>query len=355
MLHTATANGETPAGLRYVSDALPGIRRERAGDGFRYRDADGKLVRDRATLNRIAKLAIPPAYTDVWICASPHGHVQATGRDARGRKQYRYHADWSAARGVTKFDRMRAFARALPKIRRAVARDLQLAGLTHRKVVATVVRLLEQTLVRVGNEEYATANNSYGLTTLRSKHAAFPNAQTFELSFVGKSGTRHRVRMSDRRLARIVRSCRDLPGQRLFQYVGDDDQPHAVESADVNAYLREVSGEDLTAKDFRTWFGTVEFVEALRSYEATESNEQRSSNIRSALQSVAQQLRNTVAVCKKAYVHPGVLEAYADGTLSLAAPSTNGKTVHGLKSIERLTLRILPRARRRAKKETAPA
>lgn len=371
----SSLNGELPATLRYVSDALPGIARLRAGKHFRYLHADGSVVRDEATLKRIAKLAVPPAYEDVWICAAADGHLQATGRDARGRKQYRYHPQWSAARGATKFGRMRAFARALPKIRRAVARDLTLPGLSHRKVVATVVRLLERTLIRVGNEEYATANNSYGLTTLRSKHAAFPNSQTFELSFVGKSKTRHRIRMTDRRLAPIVRRCRELPGQRLFQYVGDDDQPHAIESSDVNAYLREVSGEDLTAKDFRTWFGTVEFVEALRSCDPTESKEQRLANIRSALESVSGQLRNTVAVCKKSYVHPDLIEAYAQGTLQLATPSaTNGKAMTGLTSIERLTLRLLPSARKlsltsqlkrsarqrfvrrsRLQKETAPA
>ncbi|MBV8170395.1 MAG: DNA topoisomerase IB [Candidatus Eremiobacteraeota bacterium] len=344
------------ADLRYVTDDAPGISRERRGDGFVYRRPNGRLVRDAATLRRIAKLAIPPAYEGVWICPLPEGHLQATGRDARGRKQYRYHPEWSQLRGATKFDRMREFARALPAIRRAVERDLALPALPHRKVVATVVRLLERTLIRVGNEEYAAANNSYGLTTLRTKHAAFPTASSFELSFVGKSGNRHKVRLADRRLAAIVRRCRDLPGQRLFQYIGDDDQPHAVESADINAYLREVSGEDLTAKDFRTWFGSVEFVRALQAFDRTETKEERHANVRIALESVAQQLRNTVAVCKKAYVHPGLVEAYVAGRLDLA-DAGRGKSAprFALSSIERLTLRLLPRkpARRALPAKTA--
>jgi len=335
--------------LRYVTDESPGIRRERRGGSFIYRRPSGRLVRDAVTLRRIAKLAIPPAYEDVWICEHPEGHLQATGRDARRRKQYRYHSDWATLRDATKFDRMREFARALPAIRRAVDRDLSLKGLPHRKVVATLVRLLERTLIRVGNEEYAAANNSFGLTTLRSKHAAFPSAATFELSFVGKSGTRHRIRLTDRRLAAIVRRCRELPGQRLFQYVGDDDQPHAVESADINAYLREVSGKDLTAKDFRTWFGSVEFIRALQSCGTPDSKEERHRNVRVAFDSVAQQLHNTVAVCKRAYVHPALVDAYVAGRLDLADRRVVAPTgAHALSRLERLTLRLLPRSKKRS-------
>jgi DNA topoisomerase-1 len=302
------------AGLRYVSDIQPGIRRKRAGKGFAYVGPDGKTIRDAKELTRIRSLAIPPAYTDVWICTSPDGHIQATGRDARGRKQYRYHPKWREVRDETKFGRMLAFSQALPKIRARVERDLGLQGLPREKVLATVVRLLECTCIRVGNDEYAKANRSFGLTTLQDRHVEISGSKV-RFEFRGKSGKVHKVDVNDRRLARIVERCQDLPGEDLFQYLDDDEVRQSVGSGDVNDYIREISGQEFTAKDFRTWAGTILAVEALTQANAFTSQRQAKSNVLRAIDQVAEQLNNTRAVCRKYYVHPAVFETYLAGTM----------------------------------------
>jgi DNA topoisomerase-1 len=302
------------AGLRYVSDQMPGIRRERHGDAFAYIAPDGSALRDEAELRRIRALVIPPAWTDVWICPVASGHMQVTARDARGRKQYRYHPRWRAVRDETKYERMLSFAAALPRIRAATDRDLALSDLPREKVLATVVRLLEATLIRVGNEEYARDNNSFGLTTMRDRHAKVDGGGV-KFRFRGKSGKEHSVGVRDRRLARIVKKSQDLPGQELFQYVDAAGERHSIGSADVNTYLREISGEEFTAKDFRTWAGTVLAALALREFEAFDSEAQAKRNIVRAIESVAERLGNTPAVCRKCYVHPAVLDAYLDGSM----------------------------------------
>jgi DNA topoisomerase-1 len=301
------------AGLRYVSDGRPGIRRIRAGKGFRYVKADGKPVRDAATLARIRSLVIPPAWTKVWICALENGHLQATGRDARGRKQYRYHPCWRATRDETKYDRIFAFGRALPAIRARVDADLRRHGLPREKVLATVVRLLETTLIRVGNEEYARENNSYGLTTLQNRHVRV-TGETVHFAFRGKSGVRHRIDVRDGRLARVVKRCHDLPGLELFQYLDADGERRSLDSADINDYLRAIGGQEFTAKDFRTWAGTVLAAQALRNLVDFDTQAQAKRNVVAAVQAVAERLGNTVAVCRKCYVHPAVFEAYFDGS-----------------------------------------
>jgi DNA topoisomerase I len=302
------------AGLRYVSDAEPGITRRRAGGAFSYRGPDGRLVKDRAELARIKRLAIPPAWSEVWICSDSQGHLQATGRDARGRKQYRYHPDWRTVRDAAKFDRMLAFARALPRLRARVREDQGRRGLSREKVLATVVHLLEATLIRVGNQEYARENRSYGLTTMRDRHVDFEGAEmTFE--YRGKAGKRHRISLRDRRLARIVRSCQEIPGQHLFQYIDDQGERQAVDSADVNAYLQEITGEPFTAKDFRTWAGTVLASLALSEFESFDSEAAAKRNVTRAIEQVAAQLGNTAAVCRKSYIHPEIVACYMDGSL----------------------------------------
>jgi DNA topoisomerase-1 len=310
----AAAEAAAAAGLRYVSDARPGITRRRAGRAFSYRDAKGALIRDRRTLARLRALAIPPAWREVWICPDPRGHLQATGRDARGRKQYRYHRDWRAIRDEHKFDRILVFARALPRIRARVDEDLRRRGLPRERVLATILRLLETTLIRVGNAEYARDNQRFGLTTIRHRHVAV-NGATIAFEFRGKAGKVHKVTTRDRRLARIVRACHELPGQELFQYVDDDGQRRDVDSADVNAYLQEVSGEPFTAKDFRTWAGTVLASLALSEFEAFDSEAAAKRNITRAIEQVANHLGNTVAVCRRAYIHPAIVDAYLDGSL----------------------------------------
>ena len=302
------------AGLRYVSDTSPGIRRKRSGAGFTYVGPDGKRVTEEKTLARIRKLAIPPAYSDVWICPSPTGHIQATGRDARGRKQYRYHPKWREVRDETKFGRMVAFSEVVPKIRARVDADLARPGLPREKVLATVVRLLECTNIRVGNDEYARTNGSYGLTTLRDKHVEVSGGN-MRFSFKGKSGKTHEVELSDRRLARIVQRCRDVPGEELFQYLDDDGNRQTIGSGDVNDYLREVSGQEFTAKDFRTWAGTMLAVAALRELGPMDTEREAKSAIVKAVDRVAEQLNNTRAVCRKYYIHPTVFETYLAGTM----------------------------------------
>jgi DNA topoisomerase-1 len=293
---------------------MAGIRRVRAGKGFRYLDPDGKPVHDRDVLARIRSLVIPPAWTEVWICPLANGHLQATGRDARGRKQYRYHPRWREVRDESKYGRMIAFGKALPLIRQRVEHDLALPGLPREKVLATIVRLLETTLIRVGNEEYARANRSFGLTTLRDGHAEI-NGSTVRFEYRGKSGVEHAAHIHDRRLARIIRRCQDLPGEELFQYVDERGERRKVGSDEVNEYLHEIAGDEFTAKDFRTWAGTVLAARALREFEAFDSQTQAKRNIVTAIESVAKRLGNTKAVCRKCYVHPAVLDSYLDGSL----------------------------------------
>lgn len=308
------ADSARACGLRYVTDSNHGIRRARAGRGFSYRGPDGKVIHDRHELARIRRLVIPPAWSDVWICPDPQGHIQATGRDDRGRKQYRYHLRYRATRDETKYGRMVAFAEALPRIRARTNRDLKRRGLSRKKVLATVVRLLEATLIRVGNEEYARQNGSYGLTTLRDRHVEV-DGPTVRFAFRGKSGVKHRVDVRDRRLARIVEHCRDLPGYELFQYVDDDGERRSVKSEDINDYLRSITRQDFTAKDFRTWAGTVLAASALEELRAFDSHAQAKKNIVRAIEDVAKRLGNTTAVCRKCYVHPAILDAYLDGSL----------------------------------------
>ena len=302
------------AQLRYVHDTMPGITRRQARNGFDYRLPDGSLVRDIATLKRIRKLAIPPAWTDVWICRDPNGHLQATGRDQRGRKQYRYDPRWREVRDEAKYGKLLIFARVLPLIRTRVEADLKRPGLPRERVLATVVRLMELTLFRVGNTEYARTNKSFGLTTLRDRHVRVDGSH-IHLSFRGKSGNRYESDISDRRLARIVKGCRDLPGYELFQYLDDEGNQHAVGSEEVNAYLREITGEDVTAKDFRTWSGTQLAAKALRGFRDLDTESKRKKAIVRAVEKVAKHLGNTPAICRRCYIHPAIFEGYVDGTL----------------------------------------
>jgi DNA topoisomerase-1 len=304
------------AHLSYWTDNEPGIRRHTTGSGFDYLGADGEPVRDEPTLDRIRKLAIPPAWTQVWICPEENGHIQAVGRDQKGRKQYRYHERWRQVRDSHKYERLLAFGRALPRLRARIEADLAKPGLPREKVLAAVLRVMEITLIRVGNEEYARANKSFGLTTLRDRHAKIGASQAV-FEFRGKSGKVHRTGFRDRRLARIVKACQDVPGQRLFQYLDDQGHRHAVESTDVNAYLRDVLGEDFSAKDFRTWAGTVSAARALVTLPGCASPADAKRNLVSCVKAVAGVLGNTPAVCRSAYIHPAVLEAYEKGDLPL--------------------------------------
>lgn len=302
------------AGLTYVDDPKKGIKREPDGEGFRYIGPDGLPVTDEAELARFMSLGIPPAWRDVWICPWPDGHLQATGRDAKGRKQYRYHPRWREVRDETKYERTLAFAEALPTLRARVARDLGRPGLPREKVVATVVRLLEATLIRVGNEEYARDNQSFGLTTMLDRHVKVEGGQ-INFAFKGKSGVRHRIALSDRRLAKIVQRCRELPGQQLFQYVAEDGAVQDLGSADVNAYLREVMGQPFTAKDFRTWAGTVLAASQLRARPPAANPREAKQQLTQAIAAVAERLGNTPTICRKCYLHPAVVEAHLDGLL----------------------------------------
>ena len=312
------------AGLVYVHEDDPGLRRRRSAEGFIYLDADGKPVRDEKALARIRTLAIPPAYEDVWICSDPQGHIQATGRDARGRKQYRYHPDWRAARDETKFAHMAAFGKALPTIRARAQADLKSRSLTHDKVVATVVRLLELTLIRVGNDQYARDNMSFGLTTLRNRHVKAQGA-ALVFEFKGKSGIKHRTGVKDRRLVRIITSLQALPGQRLFQYVDAGGELRPVGSADVNAYLRAITGRDFTAKDFRTWAGTLAAAKALAMQPLPGGEAELKHLTTLCVKATAGLLGNTPAVCRAAYIHPGVLAAFADHRLPRSFLTAEGE------------------------------
>ena len=304
------------AGLTYVTDEAKGITRERDGDGFCYFKPNGQPVEDEATLARIRKLAIPPAWTAVWICTRAGGHLQATGRDARGRKQYRYHPQFRETSEQNKYEHMLEFARQLPAIRARVAGHMALRGLPREKVLATVVHLLETTLIRVGNDDYAKQNRSYGLTTLRNPHVKVEGSE-LRFHFKGKSGKTWRLQIRDRRVAKIVKACQDLPGQDLFRYVDEAGELRSVTSADVNAYLREITGSDITAKDFRTWAGTVMAALALQEFEAFDTKASARKNLKSAIERVAARLGNTPTICRKCYVHPEILNAYAEGSLLL--------------------------------------
>jgi DNA topoisomerase-1 len=328
------------AGLRYVCDDAPGIRRVRRGKTFTYKDADGNTIHDRATLKRIKSLAIPPAWTDVWICSRPDGHLQATGRDQRGRKQYRYHSRWRAVRDEHKFNRMLAFSQALPLIRERVEEDLGQKGLRREKILATVVRLLETTLMRVGNEEYVRENRSFGLTTLRTRHVDVEGS-TIQFEFRAKSGKMQSIKLKDRRLARIVRACLDLPGKELFQYVDDGGERRTIDSADVNDYLREISGSDFTAKDFRTWAGTVLAALALQEVGPFETQAAAKRNVTQAIERVAQKLGNTPAICRKCYVHPEVINGYLNGTLTALLKNGSGKTVQCIGGLEEAEAEVM--------------
>jgi DNA topoisomerase I len=329
------------AKLRYVTDADPGILRSRAGKGFSYRDPDGRLVKDKSVLARIRSLAIPPAWKHVWICRDEHGHLQATGRDARGRKQYRYHPRWRAVRDETKFDRLLSFAKALPTIRKAVVTDLSTAAFTKRKVVAAVVKFLDLSLIRVGNEEYARTNQSYGLTTMRDEHASILGSSV-EFRFRGKGGVKHKVEVRDRKLARVVAKCQAIPGQILFQYKDDAGEFRALTSTDVNEYLREVAGDDFSAKDFRTWAGTVLAACCLKEmHDTLEEAGVTKSTLARAIERVAERLGNTPTVCRKSYIHPAVCESYLAGSL---LDSLSGKSsIDGLDESESVVRRFLER------------
>ncbi len=302
------------AGLRYVSDMMPGIQRKRTGKHFSYTGLDGKPIHDKDELRRIRSLGIPPAWTNVWICPKPDGHIQATGRDARGRKQYRYHPHWREVRDETKYTRMIAFGESLPALRERVAHDLSLAGLPHEKVLAAVIWLLDATAIRVGNEEYARENGSYGLTTLRNRHVDIAGSN-IRFHFRGKSGKEHTVTVRNRRLANIIRRCQDLPGHELFQYIDDDGERRTIESSDVNDYLQEVTGQNFTAKDFRTWSGTVFATDTLQELGEVETQTQAKKNVMQAIKVAAEHLGNTPSICRKCYVHPEIINAYMDDAL----------------------------------------
>ena len=355
-ISTLPAASAAMAGLRYVNDQRPGIRRRGSPRRFTYVGVDGHVIRNAADLERIRALAIPPAWTDVWICPDPRGHLQAIGRDAKHRKQYRYHAKWRAYRDETKFDRMVAFAAALPLIRQRTSADLARRGLPRKKVIATIVQLLEKSLIRVGNEEYVRQNQSFGLTTLRGRHVKVVRGRV-RFQFRGKSGIRHSVDVADRRLARVVKQCRDLPGQELFQYVDRAGVVQRVDSGDINRYLQKITKEDFTAKDFRTWSGTVLTVAALREFRDAGTKKQTEKNVLLAIEAVARLLGNTRAVCRKSYIHPGVIDCYVGGTMMkiLSRRSKTSKNAAGLRADEVALLAVLKylQGREAAKRKAA--
>jgi DNA topoisomerase-1 len=332
------------ARLTYITDDELTIQRKRAGKGFAYVGANGKAIHDAAVLERIKKLGIPPAWMDVRISPMPNGHIQAVGRDAKGRKQYRYHARWRERRSENNFNRMIAFGEALPKIRERVAHDLALPGLPREKVLALVVRLLESTLIRIGNPEYARANGSFGLTTMHDRHVNI-SGSTVQFEFRGKSGKDHAVNIADRRLARLVKRCKDIPGYELFQYMDDDGRRHSISSADVNVYLREITGQDFTAKDYRTWGGTVLAILSFQELGFCEEETQAKKNVTEVIKQVAEKLGNTPTICRKYYLHPAMIAAYLDRSLFEALEHTNGKkssgSKFGLNGEEQVAMRIL--------------
>jgi DNA topoisomerase I len=345
-LNAIHAEAAKEAGLTYVSDDSPGITRVKKGKNFIYKSPSGKTINDFETLVRIRALAIPPAWKDVWICPSSRGHIQAVGRDARGRKQYRYHEKWRATRDQSKYEKMIDFAKALPTIRKKTRQHLKLPGLPKEKVLAAIVRIMEKTLIRIGNEEYAKSNHSYGLTTLQDKHAKI-KSNRIEFKFKGKSGIDHAIDLKDPQLAQIAKKCQDLPGQELFQYRDESGKVCDIGSSDVNDYLRSLTGEDFTAKDFRTWAGTVLAAQALQEIGAFTTQKQAKINVVRAVESVAKQLGNTKAVCRKCYIHPAILQSYLDGQLaeSLArkADDLAGRAKAHHKVQEESVLRLLQR------------
>jgi DNA topoisomerase IB len=327
------------AGLRYVTDAMPGWTRRKRGDGFEFIDLHGRPITGARSIERIVKLAIPPAYAEVWICPDPRGHIQATGRDARGRKQYRYHPTWRRTRDLGKFKRLRAFGEKLPRLRRKLAKDLGLQGMPRDKVLAIVVSLLAETLIRVGNHEYARSNNSFGLTTLRKRHVRFPRGSAI-FSFRGKSGKDHVVELEDEKLARLIRRCQQLPGQALFQYLDEEGLPRPLDSGDVNDYLREATGEDFSAKDFRTWGGTLAAIAAfVRNPPPAGASDRTLAMLQNAaVMDVAAQLGNTPAVCRASYIHPAVFRGWRDGSLARAIDASD---LRGPRKLEAAVLRFL--------------
>lgn len=337
-------SSKAPAGLFYVADDCPGITRRRNGKGFTYRSGRGP-VRDKRTLERIRQLAIPPAWTDVWICPQANGHLQATGRDARGRKQHRYHPRFREHQESAKFDRLADFAKTLPAIRKTVSSHLRKQGLPREKVLAAIVQLLDTTLIRVGNDEYAKSNKSYGLTTLKDRHAEV-NGDKLRFVFAGKSGKSWRLTLKNQRVARIVKAAQDLPGQRLFQYESEGGAPQSITSTDVNFYLREIGGGDISAKDFRTWGGTVLAAAALTAFDKPETTALAKVNIKAAIEEVAATLGNTPTICRKCYVHPALLEAYENGELHFRQAKRVGLSAH-----EAAVLAFLDR--RRPRRRTA--
>lgn len=339
---TAPEDAARAADLRHVSDERPGITRRRSGPGFSYASSDGTVVRDKETLRRIRALAIPPAWNSIWICPQSNGHIQATGRDVRNRKQYRYHPRWHQVRDATKYGRLIQFGNALPQIRARVDHDLALAGIPKAKVLATIVALLEATFIRVGNEEYARANQSFGLTTLKNRHIEI-DGSAMRFRFKGKSGKVHDISVKDRRLARLVQRCRDLPGQDLFQYLDDAGEPQPIDSADVNEYLKEISAQDFSAKDFRTWAGTLLAAAELTQPREPAADAPATSALTAAVAAVAQQLGNTPAVCRKCYIHPAVLGAFtdADALENWASENASHQTIDGLDEQESALLRFL--------------
>jgi DNA topoisomerase-1 len=355
-IRTPSASDDAPAvarkvGLRYVDDGKPGIGRKKTATGFRYIGPDGKPVRDEDELRRIRALAIPPAWTDVWICPYANGHIQATGRDAKKRKQYRYHTQWRSVRDESKYERMLSFGSALPRIRAKVNEALALPGLPREKVLATVVALLQETMIRIGNEEYARTNKSFGLTTLQNRHVEV-SGREIEFHFRGKSGVMHTIRLRDPKLARIVRRIRELPGQELFQYIDDDGERRSIDSSDVNDYLRTLTGEDYTAKDFRTWSGTLLAALELQALQVCGTQAEAKRNVVQAIANVAQRLGNTPAVCRKCYVHPAVLDCYLQGAMhdtwdTLVKSAKTADDPHALK-VEEMAVLALLQARREA-------
>lgn len=342
------------AGLRYVNDTKPGLQRK----GTKLLDAAGDPVKDEATLARVKALVIPPAWTDVWICPQANGHLQATGRDVRGRKQYRYHAKWRTVRDEVKYERMLNFGNALPAIRKEVDRALKLPGLPRDKVLATIVYLLEATMMRIGNEEYARTNKSFGLTTLHNRHVKVDGSD-IAFHFRGKSGVFHDIELHDKRLAKIIARTRELPGQELFQYIDKDGERHSVDSSDVNDYLRSITGEEYTAKDFRTWSGTVLAALALQEFEKFDSETQAKKNIVRAIESVSARLGNTPSICRKCYVHPAVLEAYLEGNVLDALRTSSKKAMvedlHALTPEEAAVLAMLTQRLGNADADAPPA
>jgi DNA topoisomerase I len=337
-------------GLAYVSSDGPGITRRRSGAGFSYRDPGGKLVRDEDTLARIKSLAIPPAWTDVWICPDEDGHLQATGRDARGRKQHRYHARFREVRDAAKFERLPEFAKTLPALRARIDEDMSKRGLPREKVLATIAHLLDTTLIRVGNDEYAKANKSYGLTTLKDQHAKV-QGDTLRFVFTGKSGKSWKLTVKNRRVAKVVKAAQELPGQRLFQYMDEDGTPQSVTSTDVNAYLREIAGDEITAKDFRTWGGTVLAAAELKRLNGFDTQSLAKANVKAAIETVAMSLGNTPTICRKCYVHPALLETYLAGDFKLGRSRRAGLSAHEAAVLAFLNRR---RPRRRTGKSKTP-